>query len=121
MRRRKGEGRKQLFETAPAPGGFSSTKSHRSAFKLCHRKAKRHMIPLVPRLKIRPNSPELDLKENSTLSSVYVTTESHEKRMSVAGQCALRFAGKIHVVSYFCFKILGNFKHRRFISTFYTW
>ena len=42
------------------------------------------------------------------MSSVYVTTESHEKRMRVAGQCALRFAGKIHVVSYFCFKILGN-------------
>ena len=58
---------------------------------------------------------------NSTLSSVYVITESHEKRMRVAGQCALRFAGKIHVVSYFCFKILGNLKHRRFISTFYTW
>ena len=50
-----------------------------------------------------------------------VTTESHEKRMRVAGQCALRFVGKIHVVSYFCFKILGNLKHRRFISTFYTW
>ena len=30
---------------------------------------------------------------NSTLSSVYVTTESHEKRMRVADQCALRFAG----------------------------
>ena len=60
-------------------------------------------------------------KPDSTLSSVYVTTESHEKRMRVAGQCALRFAGKIHVVSYFCFKILGNLKHRRFISTFYTW
>ena len=58
---------------------------------------------------------------NSTLSSVYVTTESHEKCMHVAGQCALRFAGKIHVVSYFCFKILGNLKHRRFISMFYTW
>jgi len=29
----------------------------------------------------------------STLSSVYVTTESHEKRMRVADQCALRFAG----------------------------
>ena len=58
---------------------------------------------------------------DSTLSSVYVTTESHEKRMRVAGQCALRFAGKIHVVSYFCFKILGNLKNRRFISTFYTW
>ena len=28
----------------------------------------------------------------STLSSVYVTTESHEKRMRVAEQCALRFA-----------------------------
>ena len=51
----------------------------------------------------------------------YVTTETHEKRMRVAGQCALRFAGKIHVVSYYCFKILGNLKHRPFISTFYTW
>ena len=58
---------------------------------------------------------------DSTLSSVYVTTESHEKRMRVAGQCALRFAGKIRVLSYFCFKILGNLKHRRFISTFHTW
>ena len=53
-------------------------------------------------------------------SKHYVTTESHEKRMHVAGQCALRFVGKIRV-RYFCFKILGNLKHRRFISTFYTW
>ena len=32
---------------------------------------------------------------DSTLSSVYVTTESHEKRMRVAEQCALRFADSI--------------------------
>ena len=33
------------------------------------------------------------LGRDSTLSSVYVTKESHEKRMRVADQCALHFAG----------------------------
>ena len=50
---------------------------------------------------------------DSTLSSVYVTTESHEKRMRVAEQCAFASHWQYHVVSHFNSKFFVNLRHRR--------
>ena len=49
---------------------------------------------------------------DSTLSSVYVTTESHEKRIRVADQCAFTFRWQFHAVSIFNPLIFANLNHR---------